>query len=78
VEHTVYNRHYRNSKDSLEELVSLSAQVQLASSLSQHFPLCMPDLFSQQVNFVKNFVANSQSIDLMFPEKRVRAYKKCE
>jgi hypothetical protein len=61
----------------VESLVNLSVQVQLVSALSKHFPLCMPNLEAKHLEYVKNYVGKSQAIDQLFPEKRVKAYKKC-
>jgi hypothetical protein len=77
VEHLVYNRAYRNSTDKLESLVNLSAQVELVSALSRHFPTCMPNLEAIHFDYVKEFIGKTQAIDLLFPEKKVKAYKKC-
>lgn len=77
VEHLVYNRAYRNSTDQLESLANLSSQVELVSALSRHFPTCMPDLEAIHFDYVKQFIGSTQAIDLLFPEKKVKAYKKC-
>lgn len=77
VEHQVYNRQYRNSGDELGSLLNLSAQVQLVSNLSKFFPQCMPNLEEKHYDFIKNFVGQTQAIDVLFPERKVRAYKKC-
>lgn len=37
----------------------------------------MPNLEEIHVNFVKEFIGATQAIDLLFPEKKVTAYKKC-
>ena len=77
VEHMVYNRQFRNADDKLESLVNLSSQVELVSALHSHFPLCMPDLRLKHLQFVHQFVGATTAIDLLFPEHRVRAYRKC-
>lgn len=77
VEHLLYNRQYRNSTDQLESLLNLSAQVQTVSNLHTFFPNCMPNLQAKHLNFIKDFIGNTQAIDTLFPEKRIQAYKKC-
>lgn len=37
----------------------------------------MPNLEAKHLEFVKNFVGKTQAIDLLFPERRIKAYKKC-
>lgn len=66
-EHIVYNSRFRNSTDSMEELVRASAQTRLISELHKHFPMCMPDLVGKNKQFVENFVATTEAIDLIFP-----------
>lgn len=51
--------------------------MQLVSSLSKYFPACMPDLQQHHLQFVKDFMGKTQAIDLLFPEHKVTAYKKC-
>lgn len=63
----MYNRQYRNSNDEVGSLLNLSAQVQLVSNLSKFFPQCMPNLEQKHYEFIKNFVGETQAIDLLFP-----------
>ncbi len=76
-EHVVYNRKFKNSTDSLEDLISLSSQVRLVSSLHAHFPLCMPNLMEKHLQYISEYVGKTEAIDSLFPEFKVRAYKRC-
>ena len=76
-EHLVYNNRFRNSSDSIEDLVRLSSQVRLVSDLHKYFPFCMPNLYERHAEYIKEYVGNSEAIDKLFPEFKVTAYKRC-
>jgi hypothetical protein len=58
-------------------MVRMSGSVRLVSELSKHFPICMPDLHSIQYKYIKEYLGSTEPIDLLFPDHKVKAYKRC-